>query len=138
GAAVSNRDMASFSRLTPSLPSPVMARVNAPRAAVRSYADAPPPNNELRHSRGVTLMPLSPLRPAPSSTLARLGALPASLTSSMLSNSFGSWAALTSRSSGAAELVAGGGDVATVEDRSGHMPTTAQMTSAATVMRMNA
>ena len=63
----------------------------------------------------------------------------ACLTSSMLSNSFGSWAAVTSRSSGVAELVAGaGGDVATVADRSGSLPTTAQITSATTAMRMNA
>src|SRR3979490_3606813 len=79
------------------------------------------------------------MRAAVSSTLARFGALTACFTSSMVSSRLGGWAAVTSGCSGTelTELVAAGGEVATVDDGPGRMPTTAQITSTATAMRVN-
>src|SRR6202022_1136961 len=96
-------------------------------------------NSALTHSGGVTVSPPVPMRAAVSSTLARFGALTACFTSSMLSSSLGSWAAVTSGCSGTelTELVAAGGEVATVDDPPGRMPTTVQITSTATATRGN-
>src|SRR6202022_315322 len=130
----SNVDMVSFSMTIPSCPSPVMARENMPRTALCWYACFVEANTALRHSGGVKVNPSVPIRAAVSSTLARCGALTACLTSSMLSSSFGSWAAVTSGCSGTelTELVAAGGEGATVDDLPGRIPTTVQITSTAT------
>src|ERR1700756_95835 len=57
----------------------------------------------------------------------------------MLSSSFGSWAAFTSGCSGTGltEMGTGGGEAVPVDDLPGRMPTTVQITSTTTAMRMN-